>query len=111
MKKNDVIEGIVQRVVFPNKGIVETSEGKVVVKGVLPDQKVSVQIQKIRKDRAEGRLLDHGVDFIAVDVVASARERGERLGDQKGESLLEARVGVGVGGTVGECVDNHSVCV
>ncbi len=58
MKKKDIVEGIVRKVEFPNKGIVETSEGKVVVKGVLPDQKVSVQIQKVRKDRAEGRLLE-----------------------------------------------------
>ncbi len=58
MKKKDIIQGIVKKVEFPNKGIVETSEGKVVVKGVLPDQKVSVQIQKVRKDRAEGRLLE-----------------------------------------------------
>ena len=29
--------------------------------------------------RAERRLLNHGVDFIAIDVVASAWERGERL--------------------------------
>ncbi len=58
MKKKEIIEGIVKRVEFPNKGIVETSEGKVVVKGVLPDQKVSVQIQKVRKDKAEGRLLE-----------------------------------------------------
>ncbi len=58
MKKKDIIEGIVKRVEFPNKGIVETEEGKVIVKGVLPDQKVSVQIQKVRKDRAEGRLVE-----------------------------------------------------
>ncbi len=58
MKKKEIIEGIVKRVDFPNKGIVETAEGKVVVKGVLPDQKVSVQIQKVRKDRAEGRLVE-----------------------------------------------------
>lgn len=58
MKKKDIIEGIVKRVEFPNKGIVETDEGKVIVKGVLPDQKVSVQITKLRKDRAEGRLVE-----------------------------------------------------
>ncbi|MCR5670606.1 MAG: 23S rRNA (uracil-5-)-methyltransferase RumA, partial [Butyrivibrio sp.] len=58
MKKKDVIEGIVKRVDFPNKGIIETEEGKVVVKGVLPDQRVSVQITKVRKDKAEGRLLE-----------------------------------------------------
>lgn len=58
MKKKELIEGIVKRVDFPNKGIVETGDGKVVVKGVLPDQKVLVQIQKVRKDRAEGRLVE-----------------------------------------------------
>jgi 23S rRNA (uracil-5-)-methyltransferase RumA len=58
VKKKEIVEGIVKRVEFPNKGIVETSDGKVVVKGVLPDQKVSIQIQKVRKDRAEGRLLE-----------------------------------------------------
>jgi 23S rRNA (uracil-5-)-methyltransferase RumA len=58
VKKKDIIEGIVRKVEFPNKGIVETDEGKVVVKGVLPDQKVSIQIQKVRKDRAEGRLVE-----------------------------------------------------
>ncbi len=58
MKKKEIVEGIVKRVEFPNKGIVETAEGKVIVKGVLPDQKVSVQIQKVRKDRAEGRLVE-----------------------------------------------------
>ncbi len=58
MKKKDILQGIVKKVEFPNKGIVETSEGKVVVKGVLPDQKVSVIVQKVRKDRAEGKLLE-----------------------------------------------------
>ncbi len=58
MKKKDIIEGIVKRVEFPNKGILETPEGKVVVKGALPDQKVSVQIQKIKNNKAEGRLLE-----------------------------------------------------
>ena len=58
MKKKEIVEGLVQRVEFPTKGIVETAEGKVIVKGVLPDQKVSVQIQKVRKDRAEGRLVE-----------------------------------------------------
>ncbi len=57
MKKKDIVEGIVSCVEFPNKGIVDTKEGRVLVKGVLPDQKVSVQISKVRNDRAEGRLV------------------------------------------------------
>lgn len=58
MKKKDIVTGIVKRVEFPNKGVLETEEGKVIVKGALPDQKVSVQIQKVRNGRAEGRLLE-----------------------------------------------------
>ncbi len=58
MKKKDIYTGIVKRVEFPNKGIIETPDGKIAVKGVLPDQKVSVQIQKVRNGKAEGRLLE-----------------------------------------------------
>ena len=31
MKKGEILEGIVERVAFPNKGIVRTSEGKEVI--------------------------------------------------------------------------------
>ncbi|MCM1104673.1 MAG: 23S rRNA (uracil(1939)-C(5))-methyltransferase RlmD [Clostridium sp.] len=55
MKKGQIIEGIVTEVHFPNKGIVETEEGRIEVKGVLPGQRVSVAIQKIRHGKAEGR--------------------------------------------------------
>ena len=58
MKKKEVYTGIVKRVEFPNKGIIEAPDGKIAVKGVLPDQKVSVQIQKVRNGKAEGRLLE-----------------------------------------------------
>ena len=36
MKKGQIIEGIVQRVDFPNKGIVESAEGICMVKNALP---------------------------------------------------------------------------
>ena len=57
MKKGQVIEGIVQRVDFPNKGIVETTDGTCVVKNALTGQKVQCAINKVRKGKAEGRLL------------------------------------------------------
>ena len=57
MKKGQIIEGIVQRVDFPNKGIVETEEGICVVKNALPGQRVQCAVSKVRKGRAEGRLL------------------------------------------------------
>ncbi len=58
MKKGQLIEGIVERVDFPNKGVVTCEEGSCVVKHVLPGQKVQCRIQKVRKGKAEGRLLE-----------------------------------------------------
>lgn len=57
MKKGQIIEGIVQRVDFPNKGIVESAEGICMVKNALPGQRVQCAINKVRKGKAEGRLL------------------------------------------------------
>ncbi len=57
MKKGQTLTGIVERVDFPNKGIVTTQEGSCTVKNVLPGQKVTFVVQKKRNGRAEGRLL------------------------------------------------------
>lgn len=57
MKKGQVVEGIVERVDFPNKGVVICEEGTCIVKNALPGQKVSCSINKVRKGKAEGRLL------------------------------------------------------
>ena len=44
---------------FPNKGIIRTEDGRqVIVKNTIPGQKVSASINKIRKGKAEGRLLE-----------------------------------------------------
>lgn len=59
MKKGQVLEGIVERVAFPNKGIVRTEEGKeVIVKNTVPGQKISFSVNKLRKGKGEGRLLE-----------------------------------------------------
>lgn len=58
MKKGQVLEGFVERVDFPNKGIVRVGEETVVVKNCLPGQKVKFSINKVRKGKAEGRLLE-----------------------------------------------------
>ncbi len=58
MKKGQVYEGIVERVDFPNKGIVRVGEETVIVKNSLPGQKVKLGINKVRKGKAEGRLLE-----------------------------------------------------
>ena len=56
MKKGDLLEGIVTRVDYPGKGIVETQEGICVVKNVLPGQRVSLRVTKKRRGKAEGTL-------------------------------------------------------
>jgi len=60
MKKGQVYEGIIEKVVFPNKGIVqvEGEEKKVIVKNGIPGQKVRFSVNKIRKGKCEGRLLE-----------------------------------------------------
>ncbi|MDE6640087.1 MAG: 23S rRNA (uracil(1939)-C(5))-methyltransferase RlmD [Acetatifactor sp.] len=58
MKKGQVYEATVERVDFPNKGIVDTGEGIVIVKNSLPGQKIKLSVNKVRKGKAEGRLLE-----------------------------------------------------
>ena len=67
MKKGQVIEGIIERIDFPNKGIVTVEDHdangnslgmkKVTVKNGIVGQRVSCSINKMRKGKAEGRLL------------------------------------------------------
>lgn len=58
MKKGDILEGVVGKVEFPNKGIV-TVEGKdIVVKNTIPGQKIKFGINKARKGKMEARLLE-----------------------------------------------------
>ena len=58
MKKGQVYEGVVERVDFPNKGVVRVGEETCIVKNSLPGQKVSFCVNKLRKGKAEGRLLE-----------------------------------------------------
>lgn len=59
MKKGQIYIGTVEKTVFPNKGIIRLEDGKtVVVKNVVPGQKISFSICKVRKGKGEGRLLE-----------------------------------------------------
>ena len=59
MKKGQIAEGNVTTVEFPNKGIVMTDGGeRVIVKNTIPGQRVSFAVNKVRKGKAEGRLLE-----------------------------------------------------
>lgn len=58
MKKGQVYTGVVERVEFPNKGIVRAGEETCVVKNSLPGQKVSFFVNKVKHGKAEARLLE-----------------------------------------------------
>ena len=58
MKKGQIVEGMITRIDFPNKGRLESEEGVCVVKNALPGQKVRAAVNKVRKGKAEGRLLE-----------------------------------------------------
>ena len=60
MKKGQIFEGIIERVDFPNKGIVYVpAEDKyVTVKNGIPGQKIRFMINKFKGGKAEGRLLE-----------------------------------------------------
>lgn len=58
MRKEQTYEGVVQRIDFPNKGVVLCENETVIVKNVLPEQKISFMISKKRKGKVEGRLLE-----------------------------------------------------
>ncbi len=58
MKKGQVYEGVIEKVQFPNKGQVRVGDRIVTVKNGAPGQKVRFQVNKIRKGKAEGRLLE-----------------------------------------------------
>ena len=59
MKKGTLIEGTVEKVVFPNKGIITLEDGKTVtVKNAVPGQKLRVLITKKRSGRYEGQVVE-----------------------------------------------------
>lgn len=58
MKKGQIVEGVVERIDYPNKGIVVCGEGVCTVKNALPGQKVRAAVNKARNGRYEGRLLE-----------------------------------------------------
>ncbi|ROR28138.1 23S rRNA (uracil-5-)-methyltransferase RumA [Mobilisporobacter senegalensis] len=58
MKKGQIGEGIVERIDFPNKGIINIDDTKIIVKNGLTGQKVRFAINKKRKGKCEGRLLE-----------------------------------------------------
>ena len=58
MKKGDIYEGTVEKIEFPNKGILHIDGERVVVKNAIPGQKIQCVITKRRKGKSEARTLE-----------------------------------------------------
>ena len=58
MKKGEILEGTVEQLQFPNRGILHVEGKKAVVKDVIPGQKIRFCVKKNRTDRIEGQLLE-----------------------------------------------------
>ena len=58
MKKGEEYIGVVVRTDFPNKGIVELEDRKIIVKNTVPGQKIRFRIAKLKQGRGEGTLLE-----------------------------------------------------
>ena len=58
MKKGDLFEGVIEKIDFPNKGILSIEGQRITVKNALPGQKIRGVVTKKRNGRVEGRLLE-----------------------------------------------------
>ncbi|MFV0527273.1 MAG: 23S rRNA (uracil(1939)-C(5))-methyltransferase RlmD [Lachnospiraceae bacterium] len=58
MKKGEIYEGIIEKIEYPNKGLVYLEDTKITVKNGIPGQKVRFLIHKKRAGRLEGRILE-----------------------------------------------------
>ena len=58
MKKGGTYEGVVEKVAFPDKGLVRVEDGYVSVKNVIPGQRIRFYVKKKRKGKADGQLLE-----------------------------------------------------
>jgi len=58
MKKGQIFEGVIEKISFPNKCYLNVEGNTVIVKNGVIGQKVRVSIVKVRKGKAEGRILE-----------------------------------------------------
>lgn len=76
MKKGQEFEGIIEKVEFPNKGIINIDGEKVIVKNVIEGQKIKGVITKNKKDKKEGRYLET-IEKALDEVDAVCKDFGE----------------------------------
>ncbi len=57
MKKKQVYQVEIEALIYPNRAVGKIDQRAVIVKNGLPDQRVTVQISKVRRGKAEARIL------------------------------------------------------
>lgn len=57
IKKNQLITGRVDRLIYPSQGVVMAEDAEILVKGALPGQNVELRLTKNHRLKKEGRLL------------------------------------------------------
>ena len=58
MKKGEICEGVIDAVLYPNRGRMESEAGTVYVKNCIPGQRIRARITKKRSGHFEGQLLE-----------------------------------------------------
>lgn len=58
MKKGDICDGVIEKIEFPNKGILHIEDEKITIKNAIPGQRVQFRVNKNRAGRCEGQLLE-----------------------------------------------------
>lgn len=76
MKKGTQYTGIVERIDFPGKGIINIEGEKVVIKDTIMGQKINFVVSKARKGKSEGRLLEVAEKSPLETVEAKCRHFG-----------------------------------
>ena len=85
MKKGQVLEGTVEKIIFPNKGVLYMEGKRCIVKNVLPGQKIRFSVNKLRSGNAEGRLLE----VLEKSIIENTSEQRRIHPTQKPVRLLE----------------------
>ncbi len=58
VRKGDIIDTVISDVKFPNKGIAEIDDKKMIVKNTIKGQKVRVRITKKRRNKIQGKVIE-----------------------------------------------------
>ena len=58
MKKGQIYETVIEKTSFPNKGIANIEDKRIIIKNAIEGQKVSCSITKKRREGGQARLLE-----------------------------------------------------